>query len=667
MLVDNGSSVNILAYSTYQKMGLVDSELLPCYNDVYGFTGPPVLVVGRIKLPVTLGEEPRTATRATEFLVVNEDISYNGIIGRPMLREMRIITSIHHFSIKFPTPNGIGWVKGCHADSRECYSRALYLAMRASRHLFDGGSSEECYRYLEPANEKNGNTPQEWKVKSKRESCNAIMIFQHPGEEPYTDVASFQGVGTHKEVLLSEAPKIGKITEVVEPLVEGVVEEVNDTDFENLDVSDVLPEKEEIKEAQLGVEIDLDPRMPESSEKAGTAGDTVSVMVDDFDPTKELNIGKQLSAELQIALTSFLKKNLDVFAWSHSDMLGVDPKVMCHHLNIDPDKRAIRQKRRAMSGERAWALKEEVDRLLKAGLIRESFYPMWLANPVLVKMPNGKWRTCVDFTDLNKACPKDSFPLPRIDQLVDSTAAHALLSFMDAYSGYNQIPMYEPDQEHTSFITDRGLYYYIAMPFGLDNVGATYQRLVNMMFKNQIGKTMEVYVDDMLVNSKVARDHIIHLSEMFNILRQFRMKLNPQKCIFGVESGKFLRFIVNHRGIEENPAKIKALLEMRSPQNVREVQSLTGRIAALNRFVSKSSDKCKEFFSAIKNGKNFEWTTECEEAFTKIKEQLGNPPLLSKPLEGETLLLYLAVSDYSISAVLVREDEQVQYPVYYNE
>ncbi|XP_074377483.1 uncharacterized protein LOC141719006 [Apium graveolens] len=169
----------------------------------------------------------------------------------------------------------------------------------------------------------------------------------------------------------------------------------------------------------------------------------------------------------------------------------------------------------------------------------------------------------------------------------------------------------------------------------------------------------------MLVKSKVARDHVIHLSEMFDILRQFRMKLNPQKCVFGVESGKFLGFIVNHRGIEANPAKIKALLEMRSLRNVREVQSLTGRIAALNRFVSKSSDKCKEFFSVIKKGKNFEWTAECEEAFTKIKEQLGNPPLLSKPLEGETLLLYLAVSDYSISAVLVREDEQVQYPVYY--
>ena len=163
-------------------------------------------------------------------------------------------------------------------------------------------------------------------------------------------------------------------------------------------------------------------------------------------------------------------------------------------------------------------MKDEVEQLLKAGLVRESFYPTWLANSVLMKKPNGKWRTCVEFTDLNKTCPKDSFPLPRIDQLVDSTAGHALLSFMD--SGYNQILMYEPDQEHTFFITDRGLYCRIGMPFGLLIAGATYQRLVNKMFENQIGKTIKVYMDDMLVKSKKARDHIMHLSEMFGILRE---------------------------------------------------------------------------------------------------------------------------------------------------
>ena len=146
---------------------------------------------------------------------------------------------------------------------------------------------------------------------------------------------------------------------------------------------------------------------------------------------------------------------------------------------------------------------------------------------------------CVDFTDLNRACPKDSFPLPRIDQLVDACTGHELLSFMVAYSGYNQIWMYEGDQEHTVFLTNQGLYYYKVMPFGLKNAGATYQRLVNKIFKEHIGKTMEVYVDDMLVKSLKIEEHIRDLKETFNILHRYKMKLNPSKCAFGVSLGKF--------------------------------------------------------------------------------------------------------------------------------
>ena len=173
-----------------------------------------------------------------------------------------------------------------------------------------------------------------------------------------------------------------------------------------------------------------------------------------------------------------------------------------------------------------------------------------------MKKANGKWRIYVDFTDLNKACPKDSFPLPRIDQLVDSTARHKLLTFMDAFSGYNQIRMAEEDQEKTSFITSQGLYCYKVMPFGLKNIGATYQRLVNKMFSKQIGKNMEVYVDDMLVKSREELAHLDDLKETFTTLKQYQMKLNPAKCIFGVASGKFLGFMVSQRGIEANSKKV---------------------------------------------------------------------------------------------------------------
>ena len=290
-------------------------------------------------------------------------------------------------------------------------------------------------------------------------------------------------------------------------------------------------------------------------------------------------------------------------------------------------------------------------------------YLEWLANVVLVKKENGKWRLCIDFTDINKAWLKHSFPLPRIDLIVDATAGHELLSFMDAFSSYNQISMDPDDQEKTSFVTAQGTYCYRVMPFGLKNAGATYQRLVNRMFQKQICTTMEVYIDDMLVKSTTAELHIAHLSEAFQILRNYNMKLNPAKCAFRVSAGKFLGFIVNHRGIEAKQDKIKAVLDMPSPSGIKEVQRLTGRIAALSQFVSRASDKCQPFFQALK--KAFQWDTKCEEAFTALKTYLSSPPFLVSPIEGELLTLYLAVSDFSTSVVLVRDKERVQHPVYY--
>ncbi|KAH9751207.1 Ribonuclease H [Citrus sinensis] len=349
----------------------------------------------------------------------------------------------------------------------------------------------------------------------------------------------------------------------------------------------------------------LDPRTVRDDQRANPVEDLVEIPLGD-DLNKAVKIRSQLIDPLREQLVDFLKEYSDVFAWTHQDMPGIDPRIIFHRLSTKPLTKPVRQKRRSLNAERAAAVKE-VDKLLKAKFIKEARYPEWLANVVMVKKANGKWRMCVDFTDLNKACPKDSFPLPRIDQLVDATAGHELLSFMDAYSGYNQIRMHEPDQEKIVFITDRGLYCYKVMPFGLKNARATYQRLVNAMFANQIGHTMEVYVDDMLTKSKNSNDHIRDLRETFDILRNFKMKLNPAKCAFGVASGKFLGFM---------------------------------------------------------KGKEMIWTKECEESFQKLKDYLSNPPLV-KPSEGESLYMYLAVSNSATSSVLVRDDNGVQRPIYY--
>ena len=387
-----------------------------------------------------------------------------------------------------------------------------------------------------------------------------------------------------------------------------------------------------------------------------------SVSLDD-NPEHLAYIGSKLMKDLRNSLTNFLRKNKDVFAWKQVDMGGIDPTVITHRLNVSPSLKPVKQKRRSFAPERQKAINAEVEKLLQAGAIRGVEYPEWLANVILVKKANGKWRLCIDFIDINRACPKDSFPLPWIDLIVDATAGHELLSFMDAFSGYNQISMDPVNQEKTSFITRQGTYCYRVMPFGLKNAGATYQMLVTRMFQKQIGTTMKVYIDDMLVKSTAAELHIAHLSEAFQILREYNMKLNPAKCAFEVSAGKLLGFIVNNREIEANPDKIKAVLDMPSPSSIKEVQRLTGRIAALSRFVSRASDKCQPFFQVLK--KAFQWDTKCEEAFSALKEYLSSPQVLVSPTEGELLTLYIVVSDFSTSVVLVKDKDRVQHPVYY--
>ena len=202
-------------------------------------------------------------------------------------------------------------------------------------------------------------------------------------------------------------------------------------------------------------------------------------------------------------LINFLKKNIVVFAWSAYEALGVDPNFICHHPNVISSVLPKKQSSQRLSREHSDVVKEVVLKLKRIGAIKEVFYPEWLANTVVVKKKNGKWWVCVDFTDINKACPKDPFPLPQIDQLVDATAGHSRISFLHAFQGYHQIPLAWGDQEKTYFVTPTGNYHYNVMPFGLKNVGSTYQRMMTRMFKPQLGKNIEVYIDNMVVKSKV--------------------------------------------------------------------------------------------------------------------------------------------------------------------
>jgi len=282
-----------------------------------------------------------------------------------------------------------------------------------------------------------------------------------------------------------------------------------------------------------------------------------------------------------------------------------------------------------------------------------------------VKKANGKWQMCVHYTDLNKACSRDAYPLPNIDRLVDGATGNKVLSFLDAYSRYNQIPMATSDMNKTAFITDDANHFYRVMPFGLKNAGATYQRLMDKVFSHLMGQCVEVYVDNMVVKSPSHHQHAQDLSAVFSALRQYNLRLNPDKCVFGVDRGKFLRFMLTQRGIEANPEKCKAIIEMRSSTTVKEVQHLIGRLIAISRFLPKLAEQTQPIVQLLKKSAWFTWTDDCEQIFQKLKTTLTSPPILHKLDTRQPLLVYITATDHTVSAALVQYIEGMQHPIYF--
>ena len=300
----------------------------------------------------------------------------------------------------------------------------------------------------------------------------------------------------------------------------------------------------------------------------------------------------------------------------------MDPLVASHKLSIYKEARYISQKKRKLGEERRLEAKVEADKLLNAGFIEEAQYTTWLSNVVFVKKASGKWRMCVDYTDLNKACPRDAYPLPNIDRLVDGATGNKMLSFLDAYSRYNQIPMAASHMNKTAFITDDANYFYRVMPFGLKNAGATYQRLMDKVFSHLMGQCVEVYVDDMVVKSPSHHQHAKDLSTVFSALRQYNLHLNLDKCVFGIDRGKFLGFMLTQRSIEANPEKCKAIIEMRSPATIKEVQRLIGRPTAISRFLPKLAEQTQPIVQLLMKSTRFTRTDDCGIGYPRNRSRI---------------------------------------------
>ncbi|GKV34408.1 hypothetical protein SLEP1_g42783 [Rubroshorea leprosula] len=458
VFIDTGSSPDILYWSCFQKMQLNPSSLQKYEGPIYGFDNQPVLVEGVITLPIYVGSEPRFRMASVSFLVVKMESAFNAILGRATLCELKAVISQPHLCMKFPTPQGVGVLKGNQRMARACYQ------------------------------------------------------------------------DTFKKVEFAVAPRGSESSRPTQP------------GQQTMSISDIEHRPEGVEQKAEPVEpvetVPLNPDVPERTVKIGT----------------------KLTEAERAELLEFLRVNQDVFAWTTDEMPGIPAELTVHKLSTNPTRKPV---------------------------------------------------------------------------------------------------------EKTTFYAGDTIYCYVMMPFGLKNAGATYQKLVQIIFKLQIGKNIEVYVDDMIVTSVRAEDHICDLSETFQNLRRAQMKLNPSKCTFAVELGKFLGYVVSKKGIEVNPEKVLVVQQMEPPKTVKDVQRLIGRIAALHRFIARSAEKCLPFFKALREPKHFRWTDECQRAFDELKQYLASAPLLSKPVEGESLYLYMGVIEEAVSLVLLREENKNQKPICY--
>lgn len=508
VLVDQGSSINILYWKTFRQMDISKDLKVPFDEQLVGFAGERVDTRGYLDLWMRIGTGREGEEKKVRYLLVDANTSYNVLIGRPCLNSFGAIVSTPHLTMKYPTARGtICTVRADQKMARECYAAGLKMYPRETKRRTNG--------------------------------ANVAMA-------------------------------------------------------------------------------DLDPRT-NTEDRLEPQGETQPVIVGK-DPTQITNVAQGLEEEVERQLRATLWRNRDLFAWTVADMPGIHPSIMSHRLSLFKEARPIAQKKRKMGEEKRKAVQEEVKKLQVAGFIREVTYTTWLANVVMVKKSNGQWRMCTDYIDLNKACPKDSYPLPSIDVLVDGVSGHQILSFLDAYSGYNQIPMHGPDREKTAFMADQANFCYEFMPFGLKNAGATYQRLMNKIFADQIGRCLDVYVDDMVVWSAQGIQHLQDLEEVFRQVRWYGMRLNPAKNTFGVAAGKFLGFMLTSRGIEVNPDKCGAVLEMQTPRTVKDVQRLVGRLTALSRFIPKLAERATPILKKMKKASANTWDDDCEAAFRAIKD-----------------------------------------------
>jgi hypothetical protein len=335
---------------------------------------------------------------------------------------------------------------------------------------------------------------------------------------------------------------------------------------------------------------------------------------------RPMYVGVGSSDERKAVMCGMLKEFAECFAWSYTEMPGLSRELVEHHLPIKLGFRPYKQPARSFKPEIVSKVMEEVDRLLQAGFIRPCRYVELVSNIVPVEKKNTrKIKICIDFHNLNRATPKDEYPMLIADVLINNASSNKMISFMDGNAGYNHIFMAEGDVCKIAFCCPRfvGLFEWIVMSFVLKNAGATYQMAMNLIFHHLLWMLVEIYINDIVVKSARFSGHTADLKVTFKRMKKYGLRMNPLKCAFGVSAGKFLGFVVNEQGIQIDSKMTEFINKLVEPTCKKEVQKLLGKINYLRHFIINLAGKVDSFLPLVrlKHEGDFAWGAEQKEAF----------------------------------------------------
>lgn len=361
---------------------------------------------------------------------------------------------------------------------------------------------------------------------------------------------------------------------------------------------------------------------------------------------KQIHVGHQLTAKQEAEFSELIKRFHDVFALTENDVGNTD--VVQHTINTGNVK-PIRTAPRRLPHCHQQEAESQLEWLLENKIVRPSSSP-WSSPIVLVKKKNGAMRMCVDYRRLNAVTTKDTFPLPRMDETLDSLANCTIFSTLDLYSGYHQVSLAEEDVAKSAFSTHKGLYEYLRMPFGLCSAPATFQRLMSVVLNGMIGDQCFVYLDDIIVLGKTFAEHLSNLERVFSRLREAGLRLKPTKCHFLKQEVQFLGHLVSGHGVRADPRKVADILSWPSPTSKTELKSFMGLAGYYRRFIEGFSKLASPLFR-VSGLEVFEWTEECQTAFDSLKARLATAPVLAFPQTGDSAGRFVLDTDASAAAL----------------